>query len=136
MPQEKQPAHANDLRWTKVFGAAIASATLVASIAWGAIEMRGNQVWAPKAETAEAFVRVAEKIETIHQKVVINDVLDQEHHNDTDLHMSEAAKRASFYTRPEGARLETAIEKFQDEQRQFWSEQRTVTREILNRLPR
>ena len=136
MPQEKQPTHANDLRWTKVFGAAIASATLVASIAWGAIEMRGNQVWAPKSETATAIVRVAEKIETIHQQVIINDVLDQEHHNDTDLHMSEAAKRASFYTRPEGTRLESAIEQMQADNLAFWKEQRTVNREVLNRLPR
>ena len=136
MPQEKPTAHDNDLRWTKVFGAAIASATLVASIAWGAIEMRGNQVWAPKEATATAFVRVAEKIETMRQQVVVNDALDQEHRDDTDLHMSEAAKRATYYTRHEGTRLESAIQQMQSDNHEFWKEQRTVNREVLNRLPR
>lgn len=99
--------------WPKVIGAAIASASLVASVAWGLIEVRGNDVWAPK-ETTAAHI---EKLEATIQRSP-----------------DDYVKRTEWLSGQ--AADAKGIEKFQDEQRQFWSEQRAVNREILNRLPR
>jgi len=112
--KDTAPSHSNPPQsWPKVIGAAIAAASLVASVAWGLIEVRGNDVWAPKETTAEHIEELQEYIKRTPDDYV---------------------KRTEWLSGQ--AADAKGIEKFQDEQRQFWSEQRAVNREILNRLPR
>lgn len=119
MPNQQSP-----FSWPKLFSASILSAAAVAGVGWSVMQAYGNQIWAPKAETAAA-------IQSLTEASIRNEILDDQHHNNADLHMSEVAKRQLFVTRPE---WEAGRNEFRDDMSDIKAllfEQRNDIKELL-----
>jgi hypothetical protein len=94
MPDRTPTPARIEVTWFKTISAAVISAIGVAAVIWGAIEVRGNEVWAPKQATAAALTRLSDAAIESRARAEI-------HYDNEDVHMSAEAKRRAFVTRAE-----------------------------------
>lgn len=108
-----------DVNWVHILIQIFALTLTIAAVIWGLAETRGDTRWAAR-----------EHVEAISDDLLVNGTLDKEHRQRGDIH--------------EGLKIDVmrldekttdALDSLRSEQAEFWSEQRAVNREILQRLP-
>lgn len=122
MPPIKQQIA--QIEWFKVAATAITTALMVTGLGWALIEQRGDNRWASKG----AFDDAAKQLIVVNTQVI-------EHHKNTDLHMSMAAKDATYVRRDEWNNGRAELKSDIADLKTLATEQRSLSIEILKRLP-